>query len=299
MNWIWRNLSVLGEAFRRLAAQPMASLLNVTVIGIALALPVGFYIIVDNLERFSRQISGEPQLSIFLTLDATATDSFALEQKLKVHAGVKRYQFISRGAALENLKRGLGEVLDNLRGNPLPDAFIVIAQDGQPEVLDELRDTMRKWPKVAHVQVDSEWARRLDLALSLGRTLARLLTILLAIGLVAITFNTIRLQILTRHEEIEVSRLIGATDAYIRRPFLYFGALQGVFGGLAAWVIVATSAWLLNRGLGQLGQAYGSELRIASLSGLDAVSLLLFSGLLGLLGAWMSVSRHLWSIQPK
>jgi cell division transport system permease protein len=147
--------------------------------------------------------------------------------------------------------------------------------------------------------MDSDWARRLDAAVGLGRTLSRLLTVLLAIALVAVTFNTIRLQILTRHEEIEVSRLIGATDAYIRRPFLYFGAIQGMLGGAASWIIVAASVALINRGLERLGLAYGADLRVDSLTSMDTLSLLLFSAFLGWLGAWMSVSRHLWEIQPQ
>jgi cell division transport system permease protein len=301
MSWLRHQFSIAWRTLRLLGGQPIASLLNLLVIGIALALPVGFYIAVDNLDKFSRQISSEPQLSLFMALDASPTETQSVERRLKTMAGIKRYEFVPRGAALENLKRnsGLKDVLENLRGNPLPDAFIIVAESGQPEALEALRDAALKWPRVAHVQLDSDWARRLDAALGLGRTVITLLTVLLAAGLVAVTFNTIRLQILTRHEEIEVSRLIGATDSFIRRPFLYFGAIQGLLGGMAAGLIVLVSVWLLNQGLGRLGLAYGAELRVDPLSIADMLSLLLFSAVLGWLGAWMSVSQHLWKSQPQ
>ena len=124
-------------------------------------------------------------------------------------------------------------MLDNLKQNPLPDAFVVTARDNRPETLERLRDEAQAWPKVAHVQLDSEWARKLDAALQ-ARPNARwrILGVLLAAALVAVTFNTIRLQILTRRDEIEVSKLIGATNPFIRRPFLWFGALQGLAGGI-------------------------------------------------------------------
>ena len=301
MIWLQRQLSIIAGTLRLLAAQPLSSCLNILVIGIALALPVGFYVVVDNLQKFSRHISSEPQLSIFLSTDAGSAEAFAVEQKLKVLGGVKKYEFVPRASALETLKRnsGLRDVLDNLKGNPLPDAFVVTAEESRLESLEAIRDTASKWPRVAHVQMDSDWARRLDAAVGLGRTLSRLLTVLLALALVAVTFNTIRLQILTRHEEIEVSRLIGATDAYIRRPFLYFGAIQGMLGGVASWIIVAASVGLINRGLERLGLAYGADLRVDSLTSMDTLSLLIFSAFLGWLGAWMSVSRHLWEIQPQ
>jgi cell division transport system permease protein len=171
--------------------------------------------------------------------------------------------------------------------------------DNRPETLERLRGEAATWTKVAHVQLDSEWARKLDAALRLGRTAVGILGVLMAAALVAVTFNTIRLQILTRHEEIEVSKLIGATNPFIRRPFLWFGALQGLAGGLAAWVIVELAVYLLNRDLAGLAALYSASFRLPGLSREDAGSLLGFSALLGWLGAWLSVTRHLWQIDPR
>ena len=299
--WLRNNGRALRDAIGRLLASPLASGLNVVVIGVALSLPAGLYLNLSRLQSFTRQLSADPQISIFLALDATVGDAGYVEQQLRTDPQVGSWRFIPRARAFADLKRsaGLGDVLDNLKQNPLPDAFVATARDNRPESLERLRDQAARWPKVAHVQLDSEWARRLDAALRLGRTAAAILGGLLSAALVAVTFNTIRLQILTRREEIEVSKLIGATNAFIRRPFLFFGALQGLAGGMAAWVIVAGAAFLLNRDLAVLASLYSTDIRLPGLSPGDAAGLLGFSAALGWLGAWLSVARHLSRIEGR
>jgi len=293
--WLAQHGAALRDSFRRLTASPLATLLNVLVIGVALSLPLGLYLGLSQLQGLSRQLSGDPQLSIFLALDAASTDVAQVERRLRANPRVARLRFIPRAEALDDLKRnaGLSDVLDSLQRNPLPDAFVVTIEDNRPEWLESLRDEVAGWPKVAHVQLDSDWARRLHAALRVGRTLTLLLGALLACALVAVTFNTIRLQILTRREEIEVSSLIGATNPFIRRPFLYFGAIQGLAGGVTAWLVVVIAVWILNRDLAGLAALYASTWRLAPLPATDAASLLAFSAGLGWLGAWLSVSRHL------
>lgn len=301
MNWLMVHLDTLRESLARLVRQPVASALNVVVIGIALSLPAGFYLGLNNLQTFSRQLSSDPQVSIFMAVDASAAEVAAVEQRLKSNPEIGRVEFISRDQALARLKRsaGLSDVLANLGRNPLPDAFIITARSNDPATLEALHDQARKWPKVEHVQLDAEWARRLDAALNVGRMLVTLLAVLLAIALVAVTFNTIRLQILTRRDEIEVSKLIGATNPFIRRPFLYFGALQGLAGGFAAWAIVALAVLVLNIQLADLSGLYGVLFKLEWPGFSDTMILLGFSALLGWLGAWLSVSRHLWYIEPR
>lgn len=301
MNWLLVHLDTLRESLARLAGQPVASALNVIVIGIALSLPAGFYLGLNNLQTFSRQLSSDPQVSIFMAIDAGAADVAAVEQRLKSNAEIGKVEFISREQALARLKRGAGlaDVLANLGRNPLPDAFVVTARSNDPAILEGLHEQARKWPKVEHVQLDAEWARRLDAALNVGRALVTLLAVLLAIALVAVTFNTIRLQILTRRDEIEVSKLIGATNPFIRRPFLYFGALQGLAGGLAAWAIVAAAVLVLNNQLADLSGLYGTIVKLEWPSFGDTLILLGFSAALGWMGALLSVSRHLWQIAPR
>ncbi len=301
MNWLLVHLDTLRESLARLGRQPLASALNVIVIGIALSLPAGFYLGLNNLQTFSRQLSSDPQVSIFMAIDAGAAEVAAVEQRLKSNPEIGRVEFISRDQALARLKRsaGLSDVLANLGRNPLPDAFVVTARSNDPAVLEALHDQARKWPKVEHVQLDAEWARRLDAALNVGRMLVTLLAVLLAVALVAVTFNTIRLQILTRRDEIEVSKLIGATNPFIRRPFLYFGALQGLAGGFAAWAIVALAVLVLNIQLADLSGLYGTPFKLEWPGGDDTLILLCFSAGLGWLGAWLSVSRHLLIIEPR
>ena len=177
--------------------------------------------------------------------------------------------------------------------NPLPDAYVVRLNSAAPEVLDALATELRRQPGVGHVQADSAWARRLAALIGIGRVGMLLLAALLAIGLIAVTFNTIRLQILTQRDEIEVSRLLGATDGFIRRPFYYLGALQGFGGGLVGLAILALSLMLLNSGVREFAAAYGSVFQLAFLARDDAISVVLFASLLGWLGAYLSVGTQL------
>ena len=212
---------------------------------------------------------------------------------------MKGYRFVPRNQALQDLKRntGLAEVVESLGHNPLPDAFVIDAKSPNPDALERLSREIRQWPKAEHVQLDSAWARRLDALLRLGRLAVLALTTLLAFALVAVTFNTIRLQVLTQREEIEVAKLIGATNGFIRRPFLYFGALQGLAGGLAAWLIVGAFLALLNGPLSELSRLYAASLHLQHLPARDSLSLLGFSAWLGWFGAWLSVSKHLQQIE--
>ncbi|MFB3081589.1 MAG: permease-like cell division protein FtsX [Nitrosomonadaceae bacterium] len=300
--WLSHHWHAFFLALRRLASTPFASLLNITVIGVAFSLPTGVYMLLGNLQTFSGQTSsGVPQLSLFLDLDADKATIAKIESRLKQHPQVANFQFISKDSALKQLMQGSGltDVVDSLTQNPLPDAFIINVKSAAPEVLEQLRAEIQKWPKAEHVQLDSAWTKRLDALLKLGQLAVLMLTALLSFALIVVTFNTIRLQILTKRDEIEVSKLIGATSDFIRRPFLYFGAIQGVAGGVIAWLIIAIVIYLINSELTNLVQLYAVELHLYHLSFEDSISLLLFSSWLGWLGAWLSVASHLWQIEPK
>ena len=299
--WLFQHLTALRDTRRRLLATPLATLLNVLVIGVALSLPVSLYLGLSQLQGLSRHVSSDPQVSLFLALDASPSEVGEVEQRLRRHPEISSFRYVPRDRALADLERnaGLSDVLASLKQNPLPDAFVITVRDNRPEGLEALRDEAARWPKVAHVQLDSDWARKLDAALRVGRTLVLVLGLLLSCALVAITFNTIRLQILTRREEIEVSKLIGATNQFIRRPFLYFGAIQGLAGGLAAWGVVNLLTWLLNRDLAGLAELYSATFGLQPPSATDSALLLVCSGLLGWLGAWLSVSRHVWQIESQ
>jgi cell division transport system permease protein len=301
VNWLYYHLDAVRETVARLLSQPFATLLSVAVFGIALCLPAGFYLALESLQGFSRQLTSDPQISIFMSLDASGEEVAQIEQRLRRHPGVGRFEFVSRDRALERLRRsaGLGDVVSELKHNPLPDAFVVTARERGAEALERLAGEAEAWPQVEHAQLDSDWARKLDAILGLGRLAAGLLGALLSLALIAITFNTIRLQILTRRDEIEVSKLIGATNPFIRRPFLYHGALQGLIGGLAAWLLVTSGVQILNWGLAEVAALYGTGLRIPGMSVRQVAALFALAAALGWLGAWLSVSRHLWQIEPR
>lgn len=293
--WLQHHVLSFTQTLRRLLRSPFATLLNVAAIGIALALPTGTYCVLENVKSFSSRISAEPQLSVFLSRDAGKVDIAALEARLKGAEGARSVRFVDRNVALADLKRapGMADVVAALRDNPLPDAFVVTLATTDPALMDRLEREFGLLPKVVHVQAESAWVRRLDALLRLGRTAVAVLGVLLGLALVAVTFNTIRLQILTQRDEIEVCRLIGATNAYIRRPFFYLGSLLGLAGGLAALAIVYVALTVLNRDLAQLADLYGSAFRLRPPAPDEQAAILALSLGLGWLGAYLSVSKYL------
>jgi cell division transport system permease protein len=298
--WLGQHARCFASTLVKLARTPLGSIFNIMVIGIALCLPVGLYVLIDNLQVASGQLAAEPQISAYMALDASRAEIAQIETRLKQHARVQRYRFVPRDQALQELKQssGLADVIESLPQNPLPDAFIISAKDNSPRALEALREEIAQWPRVVHAQLDAAWARRLDATLRFGRVVVLILGGLLALAVVAVTFNTIRLQVLTQREEVEVVKLIGATDSFIRRPFLYYGALQGAAGGVIAWLIVSGGVWLVNHNLGELSHVYASLFQLRSLTPADSAGLLLLPLALGWFGAWLSVGRHLKLIEP-
>jgi len=296
--WLRHHGQAFALSLSKLLAHKPATLLNAVVIGVALALPAGGYALLANLLGVTQRFAPQPQLSLFLRLEATQPEADAIAARLKADARIAAVRFVSRDEALKGLRatEGLADVVAALGQNPLPDAFVVRARDTAPEALDALASDLRKVSGVAHVQVDSAWARRLAAITATARIATGLLAALLAVGLIAVTFNTIRLQILTHAEEIEVSRLIGATDGYIARPFYYLGLVQGVAGGLVALAILWLGLAVLNLGVQDLADSYGSTFRLAFLGAGDALAMIGFAGLLGWLGSYLSVSIHLRKI---
>lgn len=220
-NWVIQHVRALLFTLRRFRHAPFSSLLNILVIGIALSLPAGLQVLLQNLQSLDQLAGSTPQISLFLNTDATQDDITRIENQLHQHKGIKQAEFVPRDQALAQLTEssGISGILGELTHNPLPDAFIVTPAHSGVAELAALRSELQQWPGLAHVQLDSAWAQKLDALLKFGRQVVVLLAVLLSIALVAVTFNTIRLQILTQRDEIEISGLIGATPAFIRRPF--------------------------------------------------------------------------------
>jgi cell division transport system permease protein len=292
--WLRHHAQCLAATLRRLVRAPVASALNVLAIGVAVALPLGGWVLLGNAERLVGGVHADPQLSVFLARDATRADAARVAAALAGTPGVRGHRFVPKEEALADLQRadGMREILATLGSNPLPDALVVELAPGDPDRAQRLAAELRKLPGVAIVQLDALWLQRLDAALRLGAMAVGVLGVLLGTGMVAVTFNTIRQQILTQQAEIEVSRLIGATDAFVRRPFLYQGVVTGLGGGLVALGMVAAALYALDGEVSRLAATYGSGFRLGLPPVADLAALLGLAGALGWAGAYLSVSSH-------
>ena len=293
-NWLYLHTRALAHALKRLAGQPFGTLLSALVMGIALALPAGGYILLENIAMLARGVSGKPEISIFLDNDADSAQTDAIRRSLQDVPQLAGFHFVSRDEALKHLEdSGLGDVLGGIAVNPLPDAFVVTLRGDDPELFEALSAKMRNWPGVERVQLDSAWVKRLAALLELARTTMLVLSVLLGLALVIVTFNTVRLQILTQKNEIEVSRLLGATNRFIRRPFYWFGGLQGALGGLIALAATWGGIHALSAPVAKVAETYGVLIALAGPGWKESLALVALAAALGWLGTAISVRRHL------
>ncbi|MDR2092093.1 MAG: permease-like cell division protein FtsX [Azoarcus sp.] len=293
-NWLYLHSRAFAQALKRLGGQPFGTLLSALVMGVALALPAGGYLLLDNIAVLARGVSGTPEISLFFDDGADSARIDAVQQRLQAEPDLASFRFVSRDEALRQLESsGLGDVLGGMAVNPLPDAFVVTLRSDDPELFESLSARMRSWPGVAHVQLDSAWVKRLSALVELGRTIVLVLAVLLGLALIIVTFNTIRLQILTQKSEIEVSRLLGATDRFIRRPFYWFGGLQGMFGGLVALGAVWIGMDVLAGPVAKVAESYGAVVALSHPGWLASLATVAVASALGWLGAAISVRRHL------
>jgi cell division transport system permease protein len=295
MRWLRLQMRAGLRAARQMARQPFNTLLAALVVGIAAALPATGYMLLGNLQRLAGNVSAAPEISVFMRPEAAPDVVKATQPRITSLAAGARIELIPREAALKRFRDNdaLAEILDALPENPFVDAFVVRLDDADAAQLEALREKLTALPDVEHVQLDSAWAKRLDAMIALGRQALLMLGGVLGLGLVAVTFNTIRLQLLTQRDEIEVSRLLGATDAWIRRPFHWFGALQGLLGGLLAGALTLAATHALAVPVAGLAGLYSLEFVLHPLDPLAWAVLLGLCATLGLLGASASVRRHL------
>ncbi|MDP2833767.1 MAG: permease-like cell division protein FtsX [Pseudomonadota bacterium] len=291
--WLAHHLHSLKIAAEQFRAAPVATLFTILVIGVAVSLPAGLYVLLSNLERAAGGVKPQAEVTAFFK-EVDETKARALAASLKKRADVAEVLFISKNAGIKRLEAaGLAEVAVGLPENPLPHTLVLTPKETTPEALELLAAEVKGNPDVERVLVDSDWIKRLAALMQLGRDLVGMLIVVLGAALAAITGNTIRLQIYAQEDAIEVARLIGATDRFIRRPFLYFGGIQGLAGGLAGWLLVIAGGLLLESSVAQVAAAYGSQFLLAGLSLQETGLLLLFSSMLGWLGAYFAVSRAL------
>lgn len=301
--WVRQHRFAFRDALARLRRAPATFFFNVLVIAIALTLPFAGLTLLENLRPVGRQLVVEPEISVFLSVETSRERALALNKEIQ---GVVEQQglqgeleFIPREIALDNLKgrTGLSDAVNTLGGNPLPDAYVLrinnLDQVAEPVRIEAVASKLQSLSGVDHVQVDSAWIKRLTALMGVLRLMLGLLAATLAVVVIAVVFNTVRLQVMTQREEIAISRLVGATDGFIYRPFYYGGALLGLCAGLLALGGVALSLQPMNAALAEFAQLYATNFRIAPLS--MNISVLLVAGTagLGFIGALLSVRRHL------
>jgi cell division transport system permease protein len=286
--WLGAHRRAAADALTRLTAG--GNLMTVVALAVVLVLPALGYWLVDNAERAAGHLASPGEVSLWLADDAREADQRAIERRL-AEAGVARWRYVSKEEALAGLQAisGLGEVAAGLKRNPLPDAFIVVPQAGDAAGLAAFAEAARGWPKVAEVHADLDWARRLGALLTVARTTLRLAALLLAVALVAVVFNTIRLQIAGRQAEIELALLIGATPAWTARPFLWLGALEGLLAGALAVLALLAIHRLAAPTIAELAGLFGDSLRLAPPTAELALAVLAGALAIGWLGALLSV----------
>ncbi len=294
----WRDAR---QALLRLARAPLATLTTSAVIGITLVLPLALYLVASHLRPLAGGWDEGASLSLFLR-DTVADDALpTLRQRLLRLPGVAAVRIIDRAAALAEFRRysGFGEALKLLPDNPLPAVLVVRpARDSDAQAIERLAARLRALPQVDQVQVDHAWLERLRALQHLLSRATWILGALLGLAVLLTIGNTVRLEIQHRAEEIRVSKLIGASDGFIRRPFLYAGVWYGLFGAVIAWWLSTISLILIAPPLRELAGLYEYQTQASALSLGEFLALLGIGAALGLLGAWLAVSRHLREIEP-
>jgi cell division transport system permease protein len=293
--WLRLHRLALADAARRLAAQPVASALAAAVIGLALSLPLLASALVGSLARATAGFDTDPHVNVFLALDATDGDVKRVEAALRAHPLTGSLKFVPRSRALEELKATshLAELLANLDRNPLPHAFSIRPKSADPAALAAARADWAKIPKVDQVSAEFEWAEKVSRWTRFAERALAALGVFLAAAVLLIVGHLIRLQVLTMRDEIEVSQLIGATAADVRRPFLYHGLLQGLAAGAAAVGLAgAVVAWL-NTELEALTSSYAYDFKIIFLAPSHMAEVIAGVAALAVVGAWLAVSREL------
>jgi cell division transport system permease protein len=292
--WFAHHLHSLKIAVQRFRDAPVASLFTVLVIGVAVAMPAGLYLLLDNLDRAAGGIKPQAEITVFLKTEMGQTQGKALANSLTGMVDVASVRFISKSEGVEKLESaGLSDIAAGLPDNPLPHALVVTPKDTSPQALEALGARLKELDGAERVLMDTDWIKRLAALMGLGHDLVFMLAIMLGLALAAITANTIRLQIYAQRDEIEVARLIGATDRFIRRPFLYFGGIQGLAGGLAGGLLITLGAYLLESSVAQVAAAYGAQFALNRLSVIDLLLMLVLSAILGWLGAYFAVGQAL------
>lgn len=302
-SWLGRHVQVLVYTLGRLYRAPLSTLLSVMVIGIALALPAGLHVLVTNTRVISGSLEGAARISVFLRRDVTENQRDALADVLRRREDVGAVQVISAEQALAEFKSlsGFGEAIETLEENPLPPVLVITPADAATAdaAVAALLADLKALPEADVVQLDTQWLKRLNAILEIINRGVFVIAAMFALAVIIVVGNTIRLDIQNRRDEIVITKLIGGTDAFIRRPFLYTGFWYGVAGGAMAWILTGVALLVMEEPVARLAGLYGSGFTLAGLGPDGALAVLAAGALLGWLGSLIAVSRHLGEIEPR
>jgi cell division transport system permease protein len=302
--WLERHLQTFVASLGRMVRAPFGTALTIGVIGIALALPACLEVLVANARTLSGGLEGALDLTVYLKPSLPDHDAVQLTERISTRPGVASARLVTAAEGLAEFRRwsGLGPALDALRDNPLPAAIVVRPRvtegAGDVEAVGALAEALRTQPGVDQVQLDTDWVRRFTAILDGLRRATTLVAIVFGVGVLLVVGNTVRLDIDTRRAEIEVTKLVGGSDAFVRRPFLYGGVWYGLGGAFVACIAVEALVFALAGPLDRIAVAYGSHFRLAGLGWHEALGLIGTGVGLGWLGAFVSATRHLRDIEP-
>jgi cell division transport system permease protein len=292
---------VAVDSLDRLFSTAASSLLTWAMIAIAIALPLFLFLVLQNLQQFGRNVDDATQISVYMELDASEAEILTVQNTLDSHPAISSIQFISQNQALEEFQAlsDFGDALLGLDENPLPAVIVLTPNTEDLDQIRNLAEELEQISKVDVVQYDLDWLQRLYEILDLAQRLTFMLGVLLAVGVALVVGNTVRLAIENRRDEIVVVKLVGGTNSFVARPFLYTGLWYGVGGGLLASVLVLLAQFVMQGPVSQLAGLYNGEFVLIRLVLNEFFNVLLLGGFLGWFGAWLSVLRHLKAIEPR
>ncbi|WP_163558136.1 permease-like cell division protein FtsX [Halomonas sp. NO4] len=299
--WLRHHRAMSVDSTRRLLRQPLGSLLTMLAIAIALVLPAALWLTLDSARLLDAELDASATLTAYLASGVDDGEAGRIEEAIAAQPQVAHTRLVTAAEGMAEFQQALGlaDALARLDDNPLPASVVVTPVDPSPEAVRRLSADLGQLAGVAEVRLDLAWLERLRQLAELGRRVALALAVLFGLGVLLVVGNTIRLAVESRRQEIEVVMLIGATHAFVRRPFLYSGAWYGLGGGLLAWGLLALGNQWLAAPVRALAASYGANFAMPQLGGMGSATLLICSTLLGWLGAWIAVSRHLAGIRPR
>ena len=305
-SYIARHFQVMISTLGDMVRSPANTINTTLIVAISLLLPLFLYVVVKSSEGLSESWQGRPQISVFLQSSVTSNEAQLIFQEVQLHPSIELAEFVTPKQALEEFRllsrnSSLDEELAFIGENPLPPSIVLMPNNlsTTPSALKDLTEQLEKIEGIDNIRLDLDWTQRFNAILSVVKRAGLLLSVLLAVALILIVGNTIKLLIYNRRDEIEIAKLVGATNTFVRRPFLYFGSMIGFFGSILALIFLLISANLIDQPLAELASMYQSKSILHSLSAAEILAVLGIGPALGWLAARWSVAQHLWRIRPR